>query len=55
MQVSPPQGGFASDLGSELGSVEDAASYDLRKQLRACQAERDQALVERDQAVAAAT
>ena len=54
MQVSPPQGGFASDLGSELGSVEDAASYDLRKQLRACQAERDQALVERDQAVAAA-
>ena len=41
-------------MGSEWGSVEDAAGYDLRKQLRACQAERDQALVERDQAVAAA-
>ena len=68
MQESPPQGGFASDLGSELGSVEDAAGYELRQQLRAaaaaslavaaelraCQAERDRALVERDQAIAAA-
>ena len=56
MQDSPPQGG--SDLGSELGSVEDAAGYHLRQQLRAaaaaalavaaelraCQAERDRAL-----------
>ncbi len=52
MQDSPPQGG--SDLGSDLGSVEDAAGYHLRQQLRACRAERDQALLERDQAVAAA-
>ncbi len=56
MQDSTPQGG--SDLGSDLGSVEDAAGYHLRQQLRAaavaalavaaelraCQAERDQAL-----------
>ena len=55
MQDSPPQGG--SDLESDLGSVEDAASYHLRQQLRAaavaalavaaelraCQAERDRA------------
>ena len=62
MQESPPQGGFASDLGSELGSVEDAAGYELRQQLRAaaaaslavaaelraCQAERDRVQAERD-------
>ena len=44
-------------MGSDLGSVEDAAGYHLRQQLRACRAERDQALkalLERDQAVAAA-
>ena len=44
-------------MGSDLGSVEDAAGYNLRQQLRACRAERDQALkalLERDQAVAAA-
>ncbi len=42
-------------MGSDLGSPEDAAGYHLRQQLRACRAERDQALkalLERDQAVA---
>ncbi len=65
MQESHSQGGFASDLRSELGSVEDAAGYDLRQQLRAaaaaslavaaelraCQAERDRVQAERDQAL----
>ncbi len=60
-----------SDLGSDLGSLEDAAGYHLRQQLRAaaaaaaaalaaaaelraCEAQRDRALVERDRAIAAA-
>ena len=48
VQASPPQS------GSELGSVEDAADYHLRQQLRATAAELKACQEERDRAIAAA-